>query len=68
MTDYVTEKIYNVFQAGSIPVYMGAPNIGRSFVPLFMISIDEWLPDPKSIIKASDFSSPKELAGKSYKV
>lgn len=36
--------------SGALPVYMGAPNI------------DEWLPGPRSIIKTSDFGSPRELA------
>jgi hypothetical protein len=27
VTDYVTEKIFNVYRAGAVPVYMGAPNI-----------------------------------------
>eukprot|EP01127_Copromyxa_protea_P013020 TRINITY_DN3451_c0_g1_i2.p1 TRINITY_DN3451_c0_g1~~TRINITY_DN3451_c0_g1_i2.p1 ORF type:complete len:422 (+),score=66.38 TRINITY_DN3451_c0_g1_i2:30-1268(+) len=49
-TDYVTEKLLCALQAGSIPVYMGAPNI------------DEFLPGTNSIIKTSDFSGPKELA------
>jgi hypothetical protein len=48
--DYVTEKIMNAFQAGSIPVYWGAPNI------------DMWTPSNHSIIKVSDFSSARALA------
>jgi hypothetical protein len=30
--DYVTEKIYHAFLAGTIPVYMGAPN-AKNFIP-----------------------------------
>ena len=30
--DYVTEKIYDVLQAGAVPVYLGAPNI-EQYVP-----------------------------------
>ncbi|MBR4927739.1 MAG: hypothetical protein IKY98_05370 [Alphaproteobacteria bacterium] len=30
--DYVTEKIFDVLQAGSVPVYLGAPNI-ETYVP-----------------------------------
>lgn len=31
-TDYVTEKIYDVMQSGTVPVYFGAPNI-TDYVP-----------------------------------
>jgi hypothetical protein len=47
--DYVTEKLFNAFQAGSVPVYLGAPNV------------DEFAP-PGSYINAADFSSPADLA------
>lgn len=47
---YITEKIFNVLEAGAIPVYMGAPNI-----------YDYW-PIKSSIINANDFSSPEALA------
>ncbi|EGC32023.1 hypothetical protein DICPUDRAFT_57337 [Dictyostelium purpureum] len=49
ITDYVTEKVYTSLLSGSIPIYMGSPNI------------DEWVPE-KSIIKTDDFKSPKDLA------
>ncbi|GAM27108.1 hypothetical protein SAMD00019534_102830, partial [Acytostelium subglobosum LB1] len=49
ITDYVTEKVYNVILGGTLPIYMGAPNI------------DEFVPE-KSIIKTSDFESPQALA------
>ncbi|KAM9977776.1 hypothetical protein ACTFIR_011648 [Dictyostelium discoideum] len=48
ITDYVTEKVYTSLLSGSIPIYMGSPNV------------DEWVPN-KSIIKTDDFKSPKEL-------
>jgi hypothetical protein len=48
--DYVTEKYWNAFHWGLIPVVIGAPNI-RDFYPA-----------PKSVINARDFLSPKELA------
>ncbi|MDN3506589.1 MAG: glycosyltransferase [Simkaniaceae bacterium] len=32
VTGYVTEKIFDVFQAGAVPIYLGAPNIG-DYVP-----------------------------------
>jgi hypothetical protein len=47
---YVTEKLWNAFRVGSVPVYMGAPQI------------DEFLPSEKSIIKIKDFKTPKQLA------
>lgn len=56
VTDYVTEKIWNVFIGGALPVYMGAPNI------------DEWLPGEHSIIKVADYASPAELAAYLKKV
>ncbi len=37
-TDYVTEKLYDAFVAGCVPLYLGAPNIA------------DLLPDPESII------------------
>ena len=37
-TDYVTEKLYDAFVAGCVPVYYGAPNV------------EDLLPDPDSII------------------
>jgi len=46
---YVTEKLFYALEAGSVPIYFGAPNVW-DFVP------------PNSIIDASKFSSPKELA------
>ncbi len=48
--DYVTEKYFQSLKAGAIPVYMGAPNI------------DDFKPGEPSIIKVSDFESPKALA------
>lgn len=37
-TDYVTEKLYDAFVAGCVPLYLGAPNIAKL------------LPDPQAII------------------
>eukprot|EP00455_Lapot_gusevi_P040261 TRINITY_DN4547_c0_g1_i4.p1 TRINITY_DN4547_c0_g1~~TRINITY_DN4547_c0_g1_i4.p1 ORF type:complete len:475 (-),score=20.39 TRINITY_DN4547_c0_g1_i4:27-1451(-) len=48
--DYVTEKVYMAFEAGVIPIYMGASNI------------DEFIPDKNSIIRVSDFESALDLA------
>jgi len=48
--DYVSEKLAHAYLAVSLPVYYGAPNI------------DEFVFDKKSIVKASDFESPKQLA------
>jgi alpha-1,3-fucosyltransferase 10 len=47
--DYVTEKIYDAFLAGTVPIYLGAPNV------------DEFVP-PNSYIDASAFTSARELA------
>ncbi|RUS27500.1 hypothetical protein BC938DRAFT_483152 [Jimgerdemannia flammicorona] len=48
--DYVTEKIYQAFEAGTVPVYMGTD------------TIDKFIPSDHSTIKVSDYKSPKELA------
>lgn len=48
--DYVTEKFFEPLQAGSVPVYLGAPNI-MDYVPSYSAFVD-----------ATDFSSPKDLA------
>jgi hypothetical protein len=48
--DYVTEKVYQALVAGTVPIYIGAPNI------------DDLIPSPDSIIKAADFNSPAALA------
>jgi len=48
--DYVTEKIFHAFYAGTVPVYLGAPNI------------DDFCPSNHSIIKVSDFPSLEALA------
>ena len=48
--DYATEKLWNALIAGSIPIYLGAPNI------------KDLLPNPESAIVASDFKSIAELS------
>lgn len=47
--DYITEKLWNTFKAGVLPVYFGAPNI-KEHVP------------EHSIVNVDDFDSYKELA------
>lgn len=47
--DYVTEKIYDAFLAGTVPIYLGAPNVDK-FVP------------ENSYIDASAFASASDLA------
>jgi Glycosyltransferase family 10 (fucosyltransferase) C-term len=47
---YVTEKLFNAFLAGVIPVYLGAANI------------NQFLPHPKSIISVRDFDTVEQLA------
>ena len=48
-TDYVTEKFFDPLVAGSVPVYLGAPNI------------DQFAPGEHSYINAANFK-PAELA------
>ncbi|MFA6156736.1 glycosyltransferase family 10 domain-containing protein [Mesorhizobium sp.] len=48
--DYVTEKIYDAFEAGTVPVYLGAPNVS-DFVPA------------NSYVEAGAFPNTKALAG-----
>jgi hypothetical protein len=44
-TDYVTEKVYHALLSGAVPLYRGAPNI------------NDFVPDPKSIINLKDYDS-----------
>jgi hypothetical protein len=48
--DYVTEKFFDPLIAGSVPIYLGAPNI------------DDFAPGDKCFINASDWDSPESLA------
>lgn len=48
--DYVTEKFYDPLVAGSVPVYLGAPNVA------------EFAPAPHCYIDVRDFAGPRELA------
>jgi hypothetical protein len=50
--DYVTEKFYEPLLTGSVPVYMGAPNIER------------FSPGKSSYIDVNDYSDPQKLAMK----
>ncbi|KAJ1686171.1 hypothetical protein LUZ63_017561 [Rhynchospora breviuscula] len=52
---YVTEKLFYALEAGSVPIYFGAPNVW-DFVP------------PNSIIDGSKFGSLEELASYVKKV
>ena len=45
---YISEKIFDVFQAGSVPVYMGEERIAE-FVP------------PEAFVDARNFRAPREL-------
>jgi len=49
-TDYVTEKFFDPLIAGSVPVYLGAPNI------------EDFVPAEKCYINVDSFSSVKSLA------
>ena len=48
--DYISEKIFTIYQSGAIPVYWGPPDIYK------------WVPGNHTFIDASQFSGPKELA------
>ena len=48
--DYVSDKLFDVWIAGSVPVYLGAPNVA------------EFAPAAHSYIDVADFAGPKELA------
>jgi alpha-1,3-fucosyltransferase 10 len=48
--DYVTEKFFEPLRAGSVPVYLGAPNIA------------DFAPSPDSYIDVRDFDGPAGLA------
>jgi hypothetical protein len=48
--DYVTEKFFDPLIAGSVPVYLGAPNI------------EDFAPGDHCFINAADWSSPEALA------
>ena len=48
--DYVTEKLFEPFLCGSVPVYLGAPNV------------DRYTPDDHALINVRDFAGPKALA------
>ncbi|MFN0120821.1 MAG: glycosyltransferase family 10 domain-containing protein [Blastocatellia bacterium] len=48
--DYVTEKFYDPLVAGSVPVYLGAPNI------------EDFAPGDHCFINAADFPDPAGLA------
>jgi hypothetical protein len=54
--DYITEKLWLTLQSGTVPVYLGAPNIGEHFFP------------NHSFINVNDFSTTQELAGYLIKV
>ncbi|MCG8466987.1 MAG: glycosyltransferase family 10 fucosyltransferase [Gemmatimonadetes bacterium] len=48
--DYVTEKFYDPLLVGSVPIYLGAPNVVR------------FAPTDRCYLDASDFVSPAALA------
>jgi len=48
--DYVTEKFFDPLVAGSVPVYLGAPNV------------EEFAPGDRCFINTADFHSPRDLA------
>jgi hypothetical protein len=48
--DYVTEKFFDPLIAGSVPVYLGAPNVA------------DFAPGERCFIDVQDFAGPRELA------
>jgi hypothetical protein len=50
-SDYVTEKFYDPLLVGSVPVYLGAPNVS------------EYAPARGCYIDVRDFANPRQLAG-----
>ncbi len=48
--DYVSEKMFDGLISGTVPVYLGAPNV------------DDYLPGNNCIIKATDFANGADLA------
>jgi hypothetical protein len=48
--DYVTEKFFDPLVAGTVPVYLGAPNV------------DRFAPGDRCFINTGDFQNPKDLA------
>ena len=48
--DWVTEKLYEPLEVGSVPVYFGAPNV------------NDFLPSPSAIINVREFPSAEALA------
>lgn len=49
--DYVSDKFFDALIAGSVPVYLGAPNVA------------DFAPGPRSFIDTADFTGPADLAG-----
>ena len=47
--DYITEKFWRSFEAGSVPIYKGSS------------SIKDWAPSNHSVIVVDDFDSPQKL-------
>ncbi|KAK7082250.1 Alpha-(1,3)-fucosyltransferase 11 [Halocaridina rubra] len=48
--DYITEKLWRPLTVGTVPIYWGSP------------SIDDWIPNPLSLINIRTFESPRHLA------
>jgi hypothetical protein len=48
--DYVTNKLFEVWSVGSVPVYLGAPNVA------------DFAPSRRSYIDVTDFDGPMDLA------
>jgi Glycosyltransferase family 10 (fucosyltransferase) C-term/Fucosyltransferase, N-terminal len=49
-SDYVTEKLFDAFWAGSVPIYFGAPNV------------EKFVPGNDCYVDAAQFAEPRDLA------
>lgn len=57
LEDYVTEKWYDAFEAGTVPIYIGAPNIadeGSPYLPSLSASV---------FVNVDDFKEPGRFQG-----
>ena len=76
LTDYVTEKVFNVWRSGSVPVCIyNCPHLiippphthtriilPSSFTDMGAPNIEDWTPGPNSLIRTDQFTSPNHLA------
>jgi hypothetical protein len=49
--DYITEKLWQPFQAGTVPVYLGAPNVDHHVPDHSMINVNDFKNDTLSLAR-----------------